>query len=56
MNQVAYYKDIDYAFIFVMCCFLLSLPSSTSAQNQKGFLTLGNCIVGFLYPQEWKDS
>jgi hypothetical protein len=46
---------MDYAFIFIMISFLLSLPSSASAQNPKGFLTFGNCTVGFFYPEEWKD-
>lgn len=44
-----------YAFIFVMCCCLLFLPLSISAQNSKGFLSFGNCKIEFLYPLEWKN-
>ena len=46
---------IFYAFIFILCSCLLFLPSSNYAQNPKEFLTFRNCLVGFLYPEEWKN-
>jgi hypothetical protein len=46
---------ICYVFTFIICSCLLFSPSAGSAQNPNGFLTFGNCTVGFLYPQGWKD-